>query len=277
MTFDEIMTINRAPFDENLLQNLFQNTLGFGRYPADVLMMILFLRYMEKFVEVYELNTSIPTLGYPYKNYILNDACDDSLETLVEYIYICEDIFGEFTLANGYSVYTFPTDPCEWPGEVNGNNEKETFENYINDLKNEWPQLSPIIEECREEINASGSYLEYGTMFILQNQEIGLFQEICKKYQNIVQSHLSAEKKAIELAIEDMEYPLFLGNVCKKGYCNGSYYICFDYGSNGYNYLDFSCLNWNWIITTFVLHKLIKDFRDKMKSLLCEDELEEAV
>lgn len=276
MTFDELIKIDRTPFSEDLFDDLFYNSMNFGYYPADVFAMLLFSRYMQKFIEIHELNIYMPVLEYPYKNCKLYEGYDDEMETLAEYTYQSQELFEVVVTTNGYEAFAFPSNPCEWPGEVNGENAKETFENFVQELKREWPGISPVIEECREEIRESG-YLECGTMIILQNKELGVFQEICKTYQHIVQSHLFTEKKAIESAIEDLEYPLFLSNICKKGYCNGNYYICFDFGSNGYEYLDFSCLNWNWIITTIVLHGLMEDFKKKLKRLLCEEEWEEAV
>lgn len=277
MTFKELLEVNRTPFDECLFERLYQNYMGFGRYSSDIFAMILFIRYMEKFVEIYELDIYIPVLEYPYKNYNIREEGGEMENSLPEYIYLCEEIFGEVACTNGFEVFQFPMDPCEWPAEVNGNDEKETFDNYIRFLKNEWPSLSSLIEENKENILDSSCYMECSEMFILKNEELGIFKEICKEYRDIIDRYLLEEEKAIESILEDFGFPLYLGNIAEKGYCDNFYYIYFDLGSDGYNYLDFSYINWNWIITCIVLHRLIEDFREKLKSLLCEQDLEEVI
>ena len=104
-------------------------------------------------------------------------------------------------------------------------------------------------------------------IFILRNKSICDYKEFCNRYQQLVESYLKKEKKVLDDVIGDLNYPLhFTGNY-EEGYLGQYYYIYFDIGSNGYEYLDFMTLNFHWLLSCFVFCKLWEDFKEKVQRI----------
>ena len=109
--------------------------------------------------------------------------------------------------------------------------------------------------------------MEVGDIFILRNKSICDYKEFCNRYQQLVESYLKKEKEALDEVIGDLRYPLYYTENYEEGYLGQYYFIYFDIGSNGYEYLDFSTLNFHWILSCVVFYMLCEDFKEKVQRI----------
>ena len=82
-----------------------------------------------------------------------------------------------------------------------------------------------------------------------------------------MESYLKKEKEALDEVIGDLRYPLYYTENYEEGYLGQYYFIYFDIGSNGYEYLDFSTLNFHWILSCVVFYMLWEDFKEKVQRI----------
>lgn len=75
------------------------------------------------------------------------------------------------------------------------------------------------------------------------------------------------EKKIMDEVIEEIMSPLFLKYTHEIGEVGEYKYIYIDMGSDGYNYLGLSELNFHWIINCFVFKHLFDDLKIKLQQL----------
>lgn len=273
MTFEQLQEINYTHFDEDILEELSEDIL----YRNDLYTMfriVLIYRYMIKLNQVYDLGlqfTSINTIAF--RN-IRNEDFDDFIEFICDYRYECESIFFEIVSDCGFEIIQFPTDICFWDEEVSDDSE-DTFDNLISCLKGMQPGWEEIIDDLKDCIGDSVSYLEGGEGIILRTNNEWYFTKICFRYENIIKQYLSTEKEEIIKAMEYSKYPLVLSYQSKEGKCGEYSYCYFDTGCDGYASLDFSVLNWNWVIGSIILKNLLDDFYSKLKDYIVKYGLEE--
>lgn len=271
MTFEEIMRIDREAFCETWVEDFSYKMLVNGEDILVILSILLFYRYWEKFSQRYQadigfLRPDNLIISKKLENWMDEDKC---LEIYAEYENLCMDLFSSASFLAGFEVLAISIDDMPISYET-WNKEKKARKREIQELLRKsgcdrwralfWKKLSSIAESC--------NYLENGEIYLMQNRVIGVYKRFCREYAQAVKECLAKEAQAIEDVLGDLKYPLFYNNLHDEGYLGDNYYIYFDTGCNGYEYLTLSSLSMSWVISCVVLGKLLRDFREKVYRLM---------
>lgn len=277
MKFEDVKMLNKTPFDMEWMQDFYNDTLfSCGDHGYRALIMILIYRYIEKFSEIYKLDLPVMSIEKHFFGDIRGDFFDDiAMDIQAEYSYENTDMFYYSIELSGFEMINFPADIDNLPLEIEETKEVNSVESYLKFLQEVYPSWESILDEMKSEIQDTFTYIESGEIYLLRNKELGIFQKICERYESLINQYLLCEKKAIEEAILTLKYPLCLQDQFKTGYIDDYFYVGFDTGSNGYEYLDFSYINWNWVITCTVIKCMLQDFKEKFRNIVGEYEREE--
>lgn len=277
MKFEDVKMLNKTPFDMEWMQDFYNDTLfADGDHGYRVLIMVLIYRYIEKFSKIYKLDLPVMSIEKHFFGDIRGDFLDDiAMDIQAEYSYENTDMFYHSIELSGFEMINFPADIDNLPLEIEETKEVNSVESYLKFLQEIYPSWKSILDEMKSEIQDTFTYIESGEIYLLRNKELGIFQKICEKYESLINQYLLCEKKAIEEAILTLKYPLCLQDQFKTGYIDDYFYVGFDTGSNGYEYLDFSYINWNWVITCTVIKCMLQDFKEKFRNIVGEYEREE--
>lgn len=271
MTFEEIMRIDRKAFCETWVEDFSYKIMVNGEDILVVLSILLFYRYWEKFRQIYQKDINFLRLdnlviSKKLENWMDEDKCT---EIFADYEGLCTDLFSNASFLAGFEVLVISTNDMPISYEI-WNKEKKARKREIQKLLRKsgcnrwkalfWKELSSIVESC--------NYLENGEIYLMQNRVIGVYKRFCRKYEQAVKECLAKEEQAIEDVLGDLKYPLFYNNLHDEGYLGDNYYLYFDTGCNGYEYLTLSSLSMNWVISCVVLGKLLRDFREKVYLLM---------
>jgi len=275
MKFEDIMEIEIAPFDEVWLADFYDCALHCYVNEFYIFSLFLLQRFFEKFNAQY--NTHISILDE--KKIIITESIDkmedyDS-EILMECCVYNQEIFREFAGWGGFEIFCISSLDEILDCDINLNHrkkQKKIFAQKLRERAQEMISWKALVWKNFDEMLESAYFLEGGENFILRNKDLGYYHTICSKYEELIEIHLEKEKLAIDKVIKNMKYPLYMQNNHAEGYLGEYYYIYFDTGSNGEQYLGFDVFNFHWGIACFVFGKLIKDFKEKLMILKVEEE-----
>lgn len=265
MNFQRIQSIDSQPFD---LANYYGLT---STISADMIFEnILFYRYMEKFLEEYQIDL-IKTypLNMDIADLIFNLAEEDKMvEYWCDLNYENENFFISTATSCGFEVLMFPPDATLWEDDLTISNAEENIAYIMKKVHQDIPEWENIIEECKDIIEYSYSYMEDGSIYIMRQKDFAIFKKICKKHEVVVAQYLEEERRTIEKIISQLDYPLNIYNSHLSRFDESYCYICFDTGCDGYDDLNFMPLNWNWITSCIVAKLLIDDFKLKLEQII---------
>lgn len=272
MQFEEIIKIDRHPFPEEWEETFYEQALHFGVDEFFLISILLVNQYFQKFNELYGTKISLCEEKFIQIPGNISEFidCSEYGDWLAEYNYNCEIIFEDMANMAGFEIFNLPIrydeeygiESCVW--ELQKQKKKRYLKKFIHRFIPSW---HPLIWRNLKNIEESFAWMEVGDIFILRNKSICDYKEFCNRYQQLVESYLKKERKVLDDVIGDLNYPLhFTGNY-EEGYLGQYYYIYFDIGSNGYEYLDFMTLNFHWLLSCFVFCKLWEDFKEKVQRI----------
>lgn len=269
MNFQQIQSIDSQPFN---LDKFYGNYYGIVNVmPSNMIFeYILSYRYLEKFLEEYQIDLiKISPLDVDVADVVLNLAGEDQiLEYWCSFGYENENLLISTATACGFEVLMFPSDATQWEENLTFSSAEENTAYIIKKAYQDMMDWGNIVEECKDIIEQSYSYMEDGNIYIMRQNDFAIFKMICKKHESLVTQHLDEERKAIEKIISQLEYPLCFYNSHLSRFDECYFYICFDTGCNGYENLNFMALDWNWITSCIVAKLLIDDFKLKLENVL---------
>lgn len=270
MKFEEIKRIDRGP-DCNIYADYITDCFSSTSLPELNYYIMLITLYLKRFDETYGTNFSLMT---DTESLLFCVGDSDYVDFLCESAYIFESEAQECFIrtAEKYGfescVYEF-IDLGDELREVD-NPEAELVERLLEVTDTADETWRSIINKCQENLLESASYLQSGNFIIIRNQEIGLYKEICSKYNDLIEKHLRMEKFEIDQTIENLSYPVLYYCILDNDYIAGYYYQCLVLGCDGYNSCGFSHLNISWLINCFILSELFKDFKEKLACVLSD-------
>lgn len=282
MQFEEIMKIDRHPFSEIWEENFYDEMLNFRVNEFSLVSILLANQYFLKFNELYGAEIALCDESFiqiPGKISEFID-CMEVLDWMADYNYNCEEIFGEMACLAGFEIFSIPI--CEDDGYgiesfVWGLQKRER-KRYLKKFVQKFiPSWHPLIWRNLKNMEESYVCMEVGYIYILRNKSICAYKAFCDRYQQLVESYLKKEKEALDNVIVDLRYPLHYTGNYEEGYLGDYYYIYFDIGSNGYECLDFSSLNYHWVVSCFVFCKLMEDFKEKVQRIFEMEPLQRKV
>lgn len=274
MKFEEITKIDTEPFEKLWLTEFIECLLNWHVDLRMVINIILMNHFWMKFNDRYGTNINVTDGNIFFTSSIqtmeeIYEVDGDYLDYILEYRDNNGETFWEMACFAGFEVLYLPLyqdedfDSDIW--EENKKVQKLYLKNLIYQYERSW---RPILWKNADMIKKTSMYLEEPVIFILRNKDIGLYRRLCHKYERQINDYLPAEKKLIDDMISNLKYPLYFYNENEEGFLDDYYYIYFDMGSNGHQYLDFFSLNPNWIVTCFAFGKAMADFKEKMHQLL---------
>lgn len=269
MNFQRIQSIDSQPFN---LDEFYADYYGvMSTISANrIFENILFYRYMEKFLEEYQIDLiKIYPLDMDIADLVFNLAEEDKMaEYWCGLNYENENFFISTATSCGFEMLMFPSDATLWEEDLTISSVEENIAYIMKKVHQDMPEWGNIVEECKDVIEYSYSYMEDGSIYIMRQKDFAIFKKICKKHESLVAQYLDAERKAIEKIISQLNYPLYFYNSHLSGYNECYFYICFDTGCNGYEELNFMALDWNWITSCIVAKLLIDDFKLKLEKIV---------
>lgn len=266
MNFKEIMEIDRHPFSDSWRNTFYMDIMVWQPYDAySILTILLLQRYLEKCNEKY----SMPVYDFDHDNdlYLLGNLknipeYEESIEFVMDYEGNCMNLFTDMAYQGYFEIMYINIDPYEW--DIPKYRKKKYIKKKLRQCEPSW---RPFIWKNLEQIENT-CYLENAEVYILRNREISFYRTICQRYEETVDKYLRKEREALDAVIEDMAYPLCFESSHGHGYLGDYYYIYFDTGFNGYEYLDMRNLNYTWVLSCFVFRMLLKDFKEKARQVI---------
>ena len=269
MNFQRIQSIDSQPFD---LDKFYANYYGMvSTLPSNMIFeYILFYRYLEKFLEEYQIDLiKISPLDIDIADIVLNLAGEDEIvEYWYNFTYENENLLISTATSCGFEILIFPSDATQWEDNITFSGTEANIAYIIEKAQQDMPDWANIAEDCKDVIEYSYSYMEDGNIYIMRQKDFAIFKKICNEHEFLVAQYLDAERKAIEKIISQLNYPLYFYNSHLSGYNECYFYICFDTGCNGYEELNFMALDWNWITSCIVAKLLIDDFKLKLEKIV---------
>lgn len=269
MNFQRIQSIDSQPFD---LDKFYANYYGMvSTLPSNMIFeYILFYRYLEKFLEEYQIDLiKISPLDIDIADIVLNLAGEDEIvEYWYNFTYENENLLISTATSCGFEILIFPSDATQWEDNITFSGTEANIAYIIEKAQQDMPDWANIVEDCKDVIEYSYSYMEDGSIYIMRQKDFAIFKKICKKHESLVAQYLEEERRTIEKIIAQLDYPLHFYNSHLSRFDEGHFYICFDTGCNGYEELNFMALDWNWITSCIVAKLLIDDFKLKLEKIV---------
>ncbi len=266
MNFKEIMEIDRHPFPDNWEESFYERmTTQFNLDIYTLLSILLQQRFLEKFNKKYGADIHV---FYCHSSYFLfgnmreMEDYEMSLEFMLDYEENCEELFIDMAVYGYFEIMHMIIDPSEW--EFPEYKKKPFIKKKMRKCEPSWrpfiwKNLEYILESC---------CMEDTEVYILRNRQIYIYQTFCQKFEKSVDLHLKKEREALDAVIADLIHPLYYWLGHSDGYIDNVYYIYFDTGHNGYQFLDMKCLRLTWILSCFVFRMLIDDFKMKVRRIM---------
>lgn len=266
MNFEELIEIDRHPFSSDWEEIFYRSiALSFHLDTFSMLAILLQQRFLEKFNQNYNMNLNVlsnDSIKVLFGNLKEIETCEEVMELMMEYEESCMDLFIDMACYGDFEVMHIDMYYDEW--EIPRYGRKKYIKRKLRKYKPSWKPLIwkniELIEDAR--------YMDNPEVYILRNREIYIYHTFCQKFEKFVDMYLKKEREALDSVIEDMAYPLFFQSGHSYGYISGFYYICFDTGYNGYECFDMKSLNLTWVLSCFVFHKLLEDFKIKVRQAM---------
>lgn len=269
MNFQRIQSIDSQPFN---LDEFYADYYGvMSTISANrIFENILFYRYMEKFLEEYQIDLiKIYPLDMDIADLVFNLAEEDKMaEYWCGLNYENENFFISTATSCGFEMLMFPSDATLWEEDLTISSVEENVAYIMKKVHQDMPEWGNIVEECKDVIEYSYSYMEDGSIYIMRQKDFAIFKKICKKHESLVAQYLEEERRTIEKIIAQLDYSLHFYNSHLSRFDESHFYICFDTGCNGYEELNFMALDWNWITSCIVAKLLIDDFKLKLEKIV---------
>lgn len=269
MNFQRIQSIDSQPFN---LDEFYADYYGvMSTISANrIFENILFYRYMEKFLEEYQIDLiKIYPLDMDIADLVFNLAEEDKMaEYWCGLNYENENFFISTATSCGFEMLMFPSDATLWEEDLTISSVEENVAYIMKKVHQDMLEWGNIVEECKDVIEYSYSYMEDGSIYIMRQKDFAIFKKICKKHESLVAQYLEEERRTIEKIIAQLDYPLHFYNSHLSRFDESHFYICFDTGCNGYEELNFMALDWNWITSCIVAKLLIDDFKLKLEKIV---------
>lgn len=272
MTFEEIKKINRGPDFEMYSDNLVDYSVNGYSFNLYYYIMLLVL-YIKKFDEKYGTNFSLMTNLEPLLSYAGDYEIEDSFyDDIFTYEYEAMDCFIRAAERYGFEpfIYDFTNEDDEIKEAKDP--KKRLMKRLLSEVETPDSAWEIIFRNCCEMLLESAFWLETGTVIIIRNHEMGVYKQICSKYNDILKEQLKEEQIEIERTIQNLTYPVFYYHILEDDYVEEYYYMCLVIGCDGYQSCSFLQLNISWLINCFILKQLFQDFKQKFMELLSEKE-----
>lgn len=270
MNFEEIMKIDREPFDENVLEDI-TNPSTMGMFSDNYVMIILLIsRYFRQWSK--KNGQAIYLLDE--ENFIVPDRflnkdyeSDLAVEYLSEINYNNADCFWEHISACNWitcrlRIHEYLEYRNTEAEEFFAWSEDKQIEFLLKDFQGIIPEN--ILKDSMGVIRKNASYMEEGEIDFLWNNEIGKLLWIAQNNEKELKEIIPKEYEAFQEVLNELKWPLMYQNAHQYGVFEQTYFIVYDTGFNGSEYLDYGALNYNFIISAFVMSQLLCDIYKKL-------------
>lgn len=196
MNFQRIQSIDSQPFN---LDEFYADYYGvMSTISANrIFENILFYRYMEKFLEEYQIDLiKIYPLDMDIADLVFNLAEEDKMaEYWCGLNYENENFFISTATSCGFEMLMFPSDATLWEEDLTISSVEENIAYIMKKVHQDMPEWGNIVEECKDVIEYSYSYMEDGSIYIMPHAiRVGLYARIyCRMsdflFDNIRKTH----------------------------------------------------------------------------------------
>jgi len=272
MDFNEIMGIDRSPFDQDLLMDIChpQSMVDGLSY---LLYRICINRYFVKFEQTYGIGSKLYIYILRLRLECLReqefdmDRCD----VLADVYEDNSELFYSFLNDTGWDMFGFDV---EWLSEIMEESGKELYDTPWEEILHFFVQNTTLdkseditmLGAGKEVIYGAGGF-DVGEVYFIWNRKLAAYMHLKERYKKLVDRIIPEESKAISMTVNEIQTPLFYSWDSDSGLLIDRYYIVFSMGSNGYDYVSWDSLNYNALFSFFVLDLLLQD---AMKKLLPE-------
>lgn len=159
MNFQRIQSIDSQPFN---LDEFYADYYGvMSTISANrIFENILFYRYMEKFLEEYQIDLiKIYPLDMDIADLVFNLAEEDKMaEYWCGLNYENENFFISTATSCGFEMLMFPSDATLWEEDLTISSVEENIAYIMKKVHQDMPEWGNIVEECKDVIEYSYSY-----------------------------------------------------------------------------------------------------------------------
>lgn len=259
MTFEEIMKIDKEPFDSDVIDELCDPEMMITTLHDNILACLIEW-YYKIFQKEYHLN-----LGVSGETFIISKIAADDGDYEWKWINVGWNLFVGAMKMLDWSYLIVPTQ------DDNNNCLKEGLDKEESEEKWAETELLKWVEPNQEDVQDStdmlkqernlwldaSNYLEYGSCLFFWNDKLSFYLSI--KNKNPEQTKAICEKEYVEIEnlLNSIWYPLHYYHDKNNGLANRRYYGVQSMGFNGQCATDFNCFNPNWVTQAFVLDRIL--------------------
>lgn len=254
MTFENIMMIDREPFDADVVEMLCDPEKPMRFVLANILTFLI-KRYFVLFSERHSLGFDITEDRWIVtKTFVDDDAFE--LEWYSGGYELCATAME--TLGWEVLVIDQKEEECDCEGDVNKEREwaSARLTQWIKSHGSCRTDEEMVIREREIWLNMT-KYLEYGYCFFFWNDKLSWYLEWREANPGLVDKICRKEDAEIHDLLQSIWYPFLFSNEARRGCAYGRYYGCESMGSNGELTVDYDSFDPNWVSRAFVLDCLL--------------------